>query len=281
MYLINALTLKLERFDDEAHLPPYAILSHTWSGSEITFERYCALHRSPNVGTYSISTQEGLGYLKIRMACVQAVQDGLDYAWVDTCCIDKRSSAELSEAINSMFRWYQKSAICYAYLDDVGAAPQTEELDESLWNKGLLASSERQLAQSRWFTRGWTLQELIAPSQVHLYGRGWTYLGSKHSLRQLLVDITGIDQTALLNANLGRVSVAQRMSWAANRVTTRIEDLAYSLLGIFDVNMPLLYGEGKKAFVRLQEEILKNSADQSLFAWSPTPTNSPPRVLRD
>lgn len=263
MYLINTSTLCLERFDDGVYLPSYAILSHTWGDSEVTFEDYCLR---------GDSLREGHGIRKIRMTCAQAVEDGLAYAWVDTCCIDKRSSAELSEAINSMFRWYQKAEVCYAYLEDVEEATQEDDTDEygipsSLWNEGLMASSERQVAQSRWFTRGWTLQELLAPSKLYLYSRSWAYLGSKCSLRPLLATITGIDESALNNASLDRFSVAQRMSWAANRVTTRVEDLAYSLLGIFDVNMPMLYGEGEKAFVRLQEEIMKGNVDQSLFAW--------------
>jgi hypothetical protein len=165
----------------------------------------------------------------------------------NSCCIDKTSTAELSEAINSMFRWYREARVCYAYLADVQEATQ--------------------LADSRWFTRGWTLQELVAPSTVWFYTVDWQYLGSKVDLQLELQRVTGIDTGVLTDGVLEKVSIAGRMSWAAKRQTTRIEDRAYSLMGIFDVNMPLLYGEGKKAFVRLQEEIMKTSDDQSLFAW--------------
>jgi hypothetical protein len=165
----------------------------------------------------------------------------------NSCCIDKTSTAELSEAINSMFRWYREARVCYAYLTDVQEATQ--------------------LADSRWFTRGWTLQELVAPSTVWFYTRNWQYLGSKVELQQEIQRITDIETKVLTDGVLETVGIARRMSWAAKRQTTRIEDLAYSLMGIFDINMPLLYGEGKKAFTRLQEEIMKTSDDQSLFAW--------------
>lgn len=163
------------------------------------------------------------------------------------CCIDKTSTAELSEAINSMFRWYRKAEICYAYLADVKGTTD--------------------LAQSRWFTRGWTLQELCAPAVIIFYSSNWQYIGSKFELRERLQHITGIEEEVLTTGQIYTVSVARRMSWAANRQTTRVEDLAYCLMGIFDVNMPLLYGEGKRSFIRLQEEIMKVSDDHSLFAW--------------
>jgi hypothetical protein len=164
-----------------------------------------------------------------------------------SCCIDKTSTAELSEAINSMFLWYRKATTCYAYLSDV------RELTE--------------LAQSRWFTRGWTLQELLAPAVVRFYSEHWNFLGSKLELRRQLQKVTGILQEVLIGGELNAISVARRMSWAANRQTTRTEDLAYCMMGIFDINMPLLYGEGKRSFIRLQEEIMKISDDHSLFAW--------------
>lgn len=165
-----------------------------------------------------------------------------------SCCIDKTSTAELSESINSMFRWYQKAKICYAYLEDV------DDVSE--------------LGRSRWFTRGWTLQELIAPKDVSFYSTNWTFLGSKSDLRDNLAAITGISQDVLSGASESwHECIATRMRWAANRQTTCLEDMAYCLLGIFDVQMPLLYGEGKRAFTRLQQEIMRGSDDQSLFAW--------------
>lgn len=287
MWLINTSTLRLERFEDETKLPDYAILSHTWGEQEVSFEQMNTLEGG--LDTTMRRIRGSRGYKKIQRTCMQARSDELDYAWVDTCCIDKRSSAELSEAINSMFRWYQKASVCYAYLDDVDErsiiVPSDYEnvmsqATDDPWDDpfaGMLGQTlnERELAPARWFTRGWTLQELIAPSNVVFFGKRWASVGTKITLSGALANITRIDEAVLCGANLESFSVARRMSWAADRVTTRVEDLAYSLLGIFDVNMPLLYGEGEKAFVRLQEEIMKDSSDESLFAWVPTVTNQP------
>ncbi|KAF2252085.1 HET-domain-containing protein, partial [Trematosphaeria pertusa] len=256
MRLINAHTLRLENFHNEATIPPYAILSHTWGNSEITFKELRGLNMSLRNARIRIKAKAG--YYKITKACAQALIDGLSYCWVDTCCIDKTSSAELSEAINSMFRWYKNAQVCYAYLDDI---------DFRFWTKSIDLLGERDLAKAKWFTRGWTLQELVAPKKVVFYIKGWNFVGNKASMVEKLARITGIDEETLAGGSLEAVSVARRMSWAAKRVTTRVEDIAYCLLGIFDVNMPLLYGEGEKAFVRLQEEIMKDSQDQSLFAW--------------
>jgi hypothetical protein len=173
--------------------------------------------------------------------------------WIDTCCIDKSSSAELSEAINSMFRWYRDSEVCYAFLSDVDA-DEPPSADKSTFQ------------QSRWFTRGWTLQELIAPGVVYFYGAGWKQIGSRETLLELIVKITRISPEYFSNGDLSQFSAAQKMSWAATRKTTRIEDIAYCLLGLFDINMPLLYGEGEHAVVRLQEEILRQFEDDSLFS---------------
>ena len=125
---------------------------------------------------------------------------------------------------------------------------------------------------SRWFTRGWTLQELIAPQRIVFLSQEWKAFGTKVTLMKPLKEITGISREVLLcKVPLDQISVARRLSWAAPRETTRVEDRAYSLFGIFDVNLPTLYGEGDRAFQRLQEEILRRIPDQSLFAWSDTP----------
>lgn len=196
------------------------------------------------------------GYAKLERCCKLALQDNLAYVWIDTCCIDKSSSAELTEAINSMYTFYQRATVCYAYLFDV----EMEGAED--------------LSDSAWWTRGWTLQELIAPSRVEFYNSSWNFVGRKDSMNTKISAITGIDITALLGEDLEHFSIAKRMSWASKRTTTRVEDMAYCLLGIFGVNMPLLYGEGQKAFIRLQEEILKQSDDQSLFSWSyPNPSH--------
>lgn len=244
MRLINTSTLIIEEFFGE--IPRYAILSHTWGEGEVSFQDY---QNRP------LASQK-LGYRKIISSCRQAFKDGLCYCWVDTCCIDKTSSAELSEAINSMYSWYQNSIVCYAYLADVSCE------EDGSFPLGSFNSS-------KWFTRGWTLQELLAPRNVHFYDKNWKTLGDKIDLQGQLSSLTRVDKEYLLGScSVGEASIAKRMSWMANRTTTRVEDRAYCLLGLFDVNMPLLYGEGLRSFTRLQEEILKCSADQTLFCWT-------------
>lgn len=194
--------------------------------------------------------QQREGFVKVQHFCKRCALDGLPFAWMDTCCIDKSSSAELSEAINSMYKWYQNAARCYAYIHDYDIDTEHSKLSKSLW-----------------FKRGWTLQELIAPSDVHFYDRTWLFIGTKQSFSSDLAATTKIPQDVLLGQDIRDYSVAQRMSWAAERKTTRVEDQAYSLMGLFSVNMPMLYGEGDKAFIRLQEEIMRYSSDHSIFAW--------------
>lgn len=177
--------------------------------------------------------------------------------WIDTCCIDKTSSTELTEAINSMFTWYRNSAACYVYLRDVPSGEDPIPKTSSF-------------SKSRWFTRGWTLQELIAPPKLIFYSREWKRLGTRNSLARCITRITGIDADLFKHATLGRYSIAQRMSWSSQRQTTRVEDQAYCLLGLFGITMPLLYGEGAMAFARLQEEIMRHSDDHSIFAWTPS-----------
>jgi hypothetical protein len=255
MRLIKTQTLEL--VDAETvHWPPYAILSHRWGAQEVTLQqlRWRAANGQPHPDVYRME-----GYQKIQRFCSQAAHEGIDYGWVDTCCIDKTSSAELSEAINSMFAWYSKAQVCYTYLNDVDLPHgKASTLDDAFFEA---------LSQSQWWQRGWTLQELIAPSEVRFFSRDWTYFGDKVTLGQAITIITGIDQATLEGQDIRRVSIARRMFWASQRTTTKPEDLAYCLLGIFAVNMPLLYGEGEQAFVRLQEEIMKISDDQTIFAW--------------
>ncbi|KAI1796879.1 HET-domain-containing protein [Ganoderma leucocontextum] len=196
--------------------------------------------------------------LKVREACFVAHKYGHRLIWIDSCCIDKTSSTELSEAINSMFTWYASATVCYAFLSDV-KSPRFH-------NERLVKRSR--IGESKWFTRGWTLQELIAPRTVIFLSRDWQFLGTKSSLSDVIEAATGISREILVQQlPLDQVSVATRMSWASKRRTTRVEDEAYSLMGIFDINMPTLYGEGRRAFIRLQEEILKRIPDQSVFAW--------------
>jgi hypothetical protein len=231
-----------EFFGDDS--PKYAILSHTWGvgTEEVTF------------GDLVNGTGKSkAGYKKIRFCGEQARRDGLRYFWIDTCCIDKSSSSELAEAINSMFLWYRESAKCYVYLSDVlkGDCDENHNLLRSTWKLAF--------RKSRWFTRGWTLQELIAPASIEFFSSDGQRLGDKISMEQEVYEITSIPIRALRGCPLSEFSIAERLSWAAKRDTFRPEDKAYSLLGIFDVHMPLLYGEGRsKAFKRLQEEIGKS-----------------------
>jgi hypothetical protein len=190
------------------------------------------------------------GFDKIRFCGEQARRDGLHYFWVDTCCIDKSSSAELAEAINSMFRWYRDAAKCYVFLSDVSRADVdiTDQSHQLPW--------ESAFQISRWFTRGWTLQELIAPTSVEFFSKNRELLGDKKSLERHICEITRIPSKALRGSPLAEFSATERMSWAETRQTTREEDMAYSLLGIFDVHMALIYSEGREnARARLREAI--------------------------
>jgi hypothetical protein len=216
---------------------PYAILSHTWGGDdeEVTYQDMIR-------GTGKTK----VGYKKIQFCIEQAARDGLRHCWVDTCCINKADSTELTEAINSMFRWYRTAVKCYVYLSDVST--NGRDLADTIW--------QPTFRSSRWFTRGWTLQELIAPSTVEFFCSNGHLLGDKSSLEQPLCEITGIALPALRGSPLFTFSIQERFSWAQYRQTKREEDKVYSLLGIFDIYMPLIYGEGREnASRRLQEAI--------------------------
>lgn len=263
MWLINARTMRLVHIDDETRTPRYAILSHTWlpEGSEVSFRDMTQLG-----SRLSLRPRRKPGWSKVANTCRLALSYKCEYAWIDTCCIDTSSSAELQEAINSMFRWYERAEVCFVHLADVQADDEHER-DGSAFRT------------CRWFRRGWTLQELLAPATLVFYDKAWSVISDKDDadMRRLITEITGIDDYYICRSNrnlfssshqwLSRASVAERMSWAAGRETTRTEDLAYCLLGIFDINMPMLYGEGMKAFQRLQEEIMKVDDDCSLLCW--------------
>jgi archaellum biogenesis ATPase FlaH len=233
----------------DKEVPTYAILSHTWQdGQEVTFDDWTKGNAKSKVG-----------YEKIRFCAQQAERDGLYHFWVDTCCINKADPVELQDAINSMFRWYKGAAKCYVYLSDVSTTKQKagSESPELTWEPTFRAS--------RWFTRGWTLQELVAPLSVDFFSQEGEHLGDKQSLEQLIQEITGIPISALRGAALQGFSVDKRLKWAKNRQTTRKEDKAYCLMGLFGIFLPLIYGEGEDhAFKRLQDEIYKatNSLSQ-------------------
>lgn len=237
MRLLVTETRELKEFPGSP--PSYAIFSHRWREEEVTFK---------DLSRPDVQSMEG--YSKFSEACETAQFLGFDYLWIDTCCIDKSDNVELSEAINSMYNWYMNSGICFAYLDDVTRKNLSEEF-----------------SGSEWFSRGWTLQELIAPAEVLFFDRNWTLLGTRASLATYVELASGIERILLLTRRFDGVSVAKKMSWASRRVTTRLEDEAYCLMGMFNVNMPAIYGEGRRAFIRLQEEILKQTNDHSIFAW--------------
>lgn len=227
---------------NEDKLPTYAILSHTWEANEeVTF--------------YDLTNQTGkdkAGQNKIRFCMQQAARDGIYYSWVDTCCIDKSTSHELSTAINSMFRWYQRASKCYVYLSDVSVPDEISDAEafRIAWRDAF--------RRSRWFTRGWTLQELLAPASVEFFSKQGRRLGSRVSLEQEIQEITAIPTAALRGQLLSEFSVEERRSWAAKRITTLKEDRVYCLLGIFGVFLSLIYGEGEAyATLRLMEEIQK------------------------
>ncbi|KAF6831344.1 HET domain-containing protein, partial [Colletotrichum musicola] len=261
MRVLDTDTIEIISFHD---LPPkpYVILSHTWGDDEVSFQEMMAANGggdSTNQMRARIVTKQG--FKKIWETCIKAKEDGFSYAWIDTYCIDKQSSSELSESINSMYRWYQESSICYAYLVDVPTAARVVDYwDEEYFDReGLFRSS-------RWFTRGWTLQELLAPEVVEFYASDWTEIGTKSSLTAHIARITKIEKEVLSGTRpIWSCCAAEKLSWAASRETTRKEDAAYSLLGIMDVHLPLIYGEGSEAFLRLQRAMIMESEDYSLL----------------
>ncbi|KAI6023006.1 hypothetical protein PISMIDRAFT_118869, partial [Pisolithus microcarpus 441] len=253
----------LKELDDKS--TSYVILSHRW-GNEVTYDEMTGLTMMKPRKRGDVRERDG--YQKIIKSCEQARKDSYRWLWVDTCCIDKRSSSELSEAINSMYRWYRNSQMCYVYLHDVIEQAFPTEQDFGRFSKSN--------GWPEWFSRGWTLQELIAPEKVTFFNKDWLAIGTKKELKSTLNNITRIPKEVLINERVlrsirpfERPCVAHIVSWAAGRKTTREEDRAYSLLGLFGVNLPMLYGEGSKAFQRLQLEIIRFSSDHSIFAWNP------------
>jgi hypothetical protein len=243
LYLDHYGTPCLKEFSGD-NIPPYAILSHTWGpeGSEVTYK---------DISKGIVESKDG--YNKIHFCGRKAASHGLKYFWVDTCCIDKSSSTELQHAITSMFRWYRDAARCYVYLSDVSIddCNLNSQFSQFPWESAFRAS--------RWFTRGWTLQELLAPGLVEFFSREGSRLGEKKTLDRQIHEITGIAVLALRGTPVTQFSVEERLSWAENRQTTVEEDRAYCLLGIFNVYLPLIYGEGNNALSRLKEEIEKSS----------------------
>jgi len=249
MRLLNVVTLEMEEFERRDEQPEYAILSHTWGPQkhEVNLEDM----RKEKKPVWK------KGFFKVLKTCAQAKADKISHVWIDSCCIDRSNITELSESINSMYRWYENAKFCYVFLEDVHSGQAIED----------------QFVDSRWFTRGWTLQELLAPRMLIFFTSDWNLLGTRFEMADSIEAASRIDPEFLGDntrngIRIREASVAQRMSWASARETSKEEDAAYYLLGIFGINMPLIYGEGmQSAFLRLQEEILRQSDDQSIFAW--------------
>ncbi|KAF8845519.1 HET-domain-containing protein [Paxillus ammoniavirescens] len=259
MRLLNVHTLELENFPGVP--PPYATISHRWGEAkdEVSFQDILQ-HQTPQ------SVKNKPGFAKILGCSEQTKKHGLNYIWIDTCCIDKTDNTELQEAINSMWDWYQDCDRCFVYMNDVRSG-QNPDADDS------------DFSRSQWFRRGWTLQELLAPAKITFFAEDWSRIGKKAHRRIMkrIGLITGIPEGVLSDGDTTSFSIARKMSWASQRTTTKKEDRAYSLMGVFEITMPIIYGGGENMFVKFQREIMKRSVDQSIFAWavesaSPTAT---------
>lgn len=261
MRLLNVYTLEFCEFHGD-HIPPYVVTSHRWTTDEASYKD--VLKRK---------NQDSKGYNKIlnfcsfaRPACKDANGQPIQWIWIDTCCINQNSSAEVSESINSMWVWYSQATHCIAYLRDVRSVTSSAGLDGVMFD----------FRRSEWFERGWTLQELLAPHCVVFVTREWEVIGHKspdnHScilasvnLNRTISEITGISQDVLWGFESQRDTIGKemKMAWAANRRTTKAEDVAYCLLGIFGIHMALIYGEGEhNARKRLEQEIRNREREE-------------------
>ena len=237
----------------------YAILSYCWCASEEQELRFSQI-KNLSIDAAHTLEQHG-GYQKLVRGCNKARDDGIEWLWAAPCCVSWQNSTEMSKAVNSMYRWYANSKRCYAYLHDVNNhSPSTEDT----------------FTRSQWFMCSWSLQELLAPRDIEFLDCQWTHIGNKASLVPILTDVTGIPQDILMHGlppphHPYRPSVAQIMSWASRRQTNRAENQAYSLIGLFGVHLAVQYGEKEYAFQRLQEAIIKEYNDHTIFAWFTNP----------
>ncbi|KAH6693391.1 heterokaryon incompatibility protein-domain-containing protein [Leptodontidium sp. MPI-SDFR-AT-0119] len=263
MRLLNTRSLELRSFVPR-ELPDYVILSHRWGPEEVTLKD---IIRCP-VSAVENPARQLMGFSKVKGACKLAADDGYDWIWIDSCCIDKESSADVDKSINSMWTYYTRSNICYVYMADV---PDYE----TGWGV--------KFRESEWFTRGWTLQELIAPVYVEFYAADWSPIGTKLERHEEIAAITTIHNELLAqNRSIEAYGAAERFSWAAHRQVTQEEDEAYSLLGLFQIHMPMLYGEGRgRAFARLQEAIYLSTCDDSIFLFCYSPHIDSQPLLAD
>ncbi|KAK7999489.1 heterokaryon incompatibility protein-domain-containing protein [Apiospora arundinis] len=289
MRLLKTDQYKLVEANDIHTLPQYAILSHTWISpkDEITYQDF--KQRKSDIEN-DIFKQKG--WAKLRKYCDRAARDGWEWAWMDTCCIDKTNPADTQEAINAMFRWYQRAGICYAYLDDVDInsdtsypVPEGCDLDDIAGHDNVAdprsdshKALRESLINSKWFTRGWTLQELLAPPYLVFVDRAWRRIGTRESWSDEIREASRIEArhlTHFIPTDFSSCSIAMRFSWASGRHTTVEEDETYSLLGLFGISLPLIYGEGRwRAFNRLQRELITVYNDDSIFAWKLKPSSN-------
>ena len=272
-------SLCLKWFSEDTVLPPYAILSHTWGtgeADEVTLKDLDPATTKNQSGFRKLQFWKGSGrgiannkpgFKKLQFCAKQAKHDDLHYFWADTCCINKQDLAELTTAINSMFRWYQNAARCYVYLSDVSLQTQDAQFIHRDW--------ESAFRNSRWFRRGWTLQELLAPKIVDFYSRDGVRLGDKISLKQQIAEITGIPIEAIQGLALSKFSIEERLSWVEKRQTTKAEDRSYCLLGLFQVFLPLIYGEGQSSAMRRLHRVIQEST-----STEPQPTGNVSQSLR-
>ncbi|KAG2749101.1 hypothetical protein P692DRAFT_20496396 [Suillus brevipes Sb2] len=254
---IQDSNLRTERIKDVvARYFRCVLLSHRWEGTE------ALLHDIQDKVVYELNELGGIA--KLQSFCKIVRDAGYLWAWMDTCCIDRRSNTELQESVNSMFVWYHHSALTIVYLCDVPPSSKPGALARSVWNE-----------------RGWTFQEFVAPKVVIFYQKDWSlYLGDRSpnhkessAIMKELEGAMGIDARALISFRPGMSDVRQRLQWASSRVTTLQEDVAYSLFGIFDVLLPVIYGEKKQnALGRLLQEIVARSGDITVLDWFGQPS---------
>lgn len=235
---------------------------HDFTGPPSSYAVFFHAHGSDDIGFEDFSKPQMLlckdGFHRLWQACSRARNHGSEWLWSDAVCIDRGSSTALTEAFNSLARIYQHCIFSIIYLEDL---PCSDCVGGGL---------EKRLAKCAWLRNVWVLPQLIFPKHSFIYDRDWAEIGTKASLARQLSLVTSIEQSVLINpAALGEYSVAKRMSWASHLEASRPEDRSFALLGILGVHMPIVYGEGQKAFIRLQEEILRDTNDYSLFAWRP------------
>ena len=273
MHLLDVNTFELRDRDELGSSIKYAILSHRWTDEDKTFPLHLFMPSSNEdeemaqsrlqfkqrlKSARSNSSGENRAVAKVARACHMASEDGIPYIWIDTCCIDKRPGADvrqISIALTSMFRWYQEAQVCYTYLQDVSISQSGGWQD--------------QFKKSEWFTRGWTLQELLAPRNLRFFDQNWTFMGTKQSMWSEIQEASGIEAT-YLNGDFTGACIAVKMSWISKRMTTLREDMAYCMLGIFGVPMNVQYGWGEIEFLRLEEILVGKFDDESIFAWADT-----------